>query len=1642
MRLADSREGKSFGKRGICREAQVSSQFTRCQSPLYSSYHMESVPKELECPITMELLADPVSVPCCGRSFSRAALANWLSSASRCPMCNGNLSACNPSLLPKNVVISYMIEEYVKKNAPVAHDSQQAVQDAPYKPEDAQWSVKLHKLTDYGRTVIGCMDISLSPNRPSPQNAVQEGAGSSASPSAPSSTSSDSPFKTLIIPVVDESGSMYGNPTEQVRYSLARIVDLVFDHPHLLAHVVCYSDGATSFKIDKDLPKANIMAQVNAVGNGGGTSFKSAFRGILDVCKQYTDNPEVASIAILFLTDGEDSNVPAHERQSLVDQFKLDLKEKVSLPSELVPLSLHSIGFGASHDYNFLNSLRMIGSHEGAYRYADPSENKDSLAQKIGSLFYAIAAKPAIPVRFDSISMANAKLLYADGARIWFDMTHAVHTLAPKISFFVKDEHFTEQAEFAEEENEPEIRDAWYSHLTDQLSAELMALNAKKDDDESSAALRPLHFELILRRANALKSRLSFENPTSERLSKIIETAKAIQAGQAADEKKLNDMKFEGKYGGGNAAVTGSPMASSSAAPTSSIVAPKAFVQNAWKIITKNSVACNLRPKDTSHLILKSLGCDKNDALKTKLTEMGNDVLTFEDENGNSLLHLASRIGRLTAVQHILSLNPPSDYLNKRCGSSSSGPTAADIAILFGYWKTFDLLASSSHALEISLQKDTLLRSCLSSGYFKTAKAFRVHSKIKIDSDLVDHAPNAEIANWLAANSGAKVSLSTAIKKGMVETVEELIKDTEALKSDGSLPFSFSQYYSILDKPTDDHMQIMDILFDAKLAFADETFTLPKDDAGDEEEEISWPLFAAAQNGNHQLFNLILARNDSKEHINRQNKKGTTALWIASCNRHVDILYALLERGADPNLCNHKGDGPLIPACQKGSQNIVEALLNSGASLESYNKNRDNPVLICCRTGQSKILKILLEHVSAEKRVALLKESAEIDGFDPLHASAELDKVECIRVCVEMGADISARTALNNPIIAGATALHLAAFYGRTASLQALIDLGSDPTEATSSTSESSPADSSSASSSNAVASNTTPNSTALHLAVKQGHAAVVRLLLSIPSVKASANATLDGAGHIASYYAQTEANAELYAEFFENRLASALRNILFAQTSPSSAAKAASTSKIAPQISNAPQADSLELRTLQLLEKHAQAPGVYSYAEFLSDASMGNDAPLLTSALLTGRFAFAEGLLKTLGADAKRPDAYGISPEFWAHYLGFYSARAASSSPSQIEGGSSQVASDSAPISAASSSSSGTQVPAYIQVMLDRVEKVSKQSLQNKQLLAAPRLGQNSAPKLLASGASELASSPFDIVLKMRDGFNASIRPRAVQELKGYATKKHLLDESLIGFADKLKSSRKLFPEGEDTLEALLWEAKIHLIRAVATTNPTEDPVLSPVSYLALFLYTSHPDIFTKVNMTLSNWQNSNSQGESKNEQQIGAMWKQFVQCLYRSLTLLPNFSGELYRTVPGAFNPKEYTIGSKISWDAFSVTTRDWNNLTTWMNESPKSDPKTKRGVIFIIQSKTAKRIEKFSRFPIEGEAIVLPGTQFVVKNLFIASIIAFGQANIRNSTYLAKENDLAKATAGDTSIVVELEEVVSEDASSSPKISDADA
>lgn len=1127
----------------------------------------QPIPNELMDPIMHSIMDDPIILPCCGRAISRQSIITNMQYTSNCPLCQVDLTSINfnPQTTPRCINLAYQIEAFnnVSNNVSSIPTPLLAVDS------DDTWTAKVDYIvtgnTAY-QTVIGELDITNPKFKK---------------------------FFNLFIPVVDTSGSMSGNPIAQVQFSLNRMIDLVFNSSNIIANIIHYSHTASSIKVLKTqgIPYyANEIAKLSQIM--GGTVFKSAFDEILKVADVHKNDDLISQMTIMFLTDGEGE----YHGQAMIDAVE-KLKKDISAIWKK-PFVVHSIGFGTQHDFNFLDKLRMIGTSEGAYKYADPSENNDSLSNKIQSILNVVSQSTSIPIKIKETTN-SLPILGGEDGKYWvnlsgwdsskqydYDITIGDNTINVPVSSV---------APYEAEDDSNKLQDSWYSFLIDQIANELLPITNKTGDKSIDDQI---HLELLVQRSKALSIRLDSTSSTYSRLMKLMEFINTITKGGTVDQMKLNDMKSEGKFKTvGDANKQGEVYRSSvygQLLPASEGTKSK---PNNWIVIKKGN---RLNSKKRIFVLICS---GSNDDIKKMLHNPNNkteeelknvhpldelDVLHELDDHRSNILMLASSIGK-KCVKDIVDI----DRFDINAINDDK-MTALDLAILHGYWMTVEYLISKG--AKTNQNGQLLLRTCLANKYVNTASKLLKHKIAYTSDDMINDCPTTEGIEWLSNNSSSIISLDVAVIKGLYDKVEDMTQANTFYMT----PVSFKTIYDIIIKPQPNHIRILDLLLEKNLF--DPLETIEVVDPIDQSKEITWPLFAVCEKGVMSLFSLFLKYYDV-EALNKQNNKGTTALWIACCNRHIDIVAELLHVKADPNLANIKGDTPLIPACQKGNTTIVQMLIESGIDLNSYNKNRDSPILICCRTGQAKILDLLLATLpEGDKLKAQLELRADIDGHDAILASVELDKVDCIKVCLKYGSDIETRTLDTSDIIKGATSVHLACHYNRVASLRFLYE-----------------------SKANILAKTNVDGSTCMHIAIQQGHKNVIEYLLSLKEGREMLNIT-DNTGRLPQYYATTSGNEHIFEEFFVNKLSVLLERSLFMD------------------------ADT-ERKCANVLEKYGKSLSIYHYEQF-TEIDMGKGETLLVKSLLNGNKIMTNTLLNTLNANINKNDDMKISPLFWMTLL------------------------------------------------------------------------------------------------------------------------------------------------------------------------------------------------------------------------------------------------------------------------------------------------------------------------------------------------------------------------------------------------------
>ncbi|XP_073677527.1 histone-lysine N-methyltransferase EHMT2 [Garra rufa] len=124
------------------------------------------------------------------------------------------------------------------------------------------------------------------------------------------------------------------------------------------------------------------------------------------------------------------------------------------------------------------------------------------------------------------------------------------------------------------------------------------------------------------------------------------------------------------------------------------------------------------------------------------------------------------------------------------------------------------------------------------------------------------------------------------------------------------------------------------------------------------EEDGSTGLHHAAKLGNLEVVMLLLST--GQVDINAQDSGGWTPIIWAAEHRHIDVIRALLNRGADVTLRDKEMNVCLHWASFAGSAEIAELVLNAGCPLSSVNLHGDTPLHIAAREGYTDCVTLFL----------------------------------------------------------------------------------------------------------------------------------------------------------------------------------------------------------------------------------------------------------------------------------------------------------------------------------------------------------------------------------------------------------------------------------------------------------------------------------------------------------------------------------------------------------------------------------------------------------------------------------------------------------------------------------------------------------
>ena len=1023
----------------------------------------------LYCPITGELFEDPITVPC-GKSFSRQALLTWLVNNNTCPECRNDLSNFDAVNAAPNRSLIYIVDAY--KNPNKVQTNQHG----------HTWNVELTPITTNDKSSAN-VKTSILPNSnlAQLQLSVQNA-------------------KYAIRPVlneflVDVSYSM-SNAWPQVKSALLYIMGVVSTNPMMKTVIIPYDSIAEgraytlTGDISKDEPKINNMF------TSGGTHFRNAFIEAGKILQKYKcsdaeqdqqDPMNVSSANIFFMTDGQDCG----DKSTLKQDF-----DNIINSTWKGPYTVHTIGFSSNCDRNTLENIRSKYIDEngqedpdkqGTFRYADPNDDADTLCNKLQSLFDMASkstsadVKIKLPTGITTLQNQNevdVKMpinpLQQGSYTTWVKILDNNDIQSLTINTQLEDNY---QLDIKLNPASNDIYNKWLAVVLDQLATELLELSKLSKGPSDKA--RELHCSLILYKLEKLAGKCS----DTDRITFLTEQCNYLKNGGTMDINRLSDMRFSSRFTASVVKSSGKPKTN----PNNNYqpyVAPKIKQEAEWpernvyythnnnikdlnrnelqRVIMQtgyeNQLLCNDRKNHT-----KTCNCAGQRKLKQQIKQELDKCsladITYQDGDGNNAVMLAAYCGYYLTVKEILSKFDLTDFINI---INKDDETALTLAIKKqGYYKTMNLLLEQGALIPTKRLKG-LQKYALSEGYKQTGEFLAAEGMDVTNADESMTPAYIQFMYSKAKKDNKKINKSsyfTAALKYAIESTDMLNIVTDLL-TDIKFNIDMLKKYAMPPKPdypeVDKYIELNKLLLKANPNLLT--------DKNDKEDTA---LIMAVESGNLPLVEFFLDQGADLEEV---NDMGNSALWIAAAMKWPCIVDELINRGADPNHVNIKGNGPLYASCLCGPRKIAEALILAGADPEHRNNNNDTLVLSCCRNGQPEVLELLLEQVDPE----LVKHRPEVDGFNAVMAAAETKSkngAACLQVLHDNDVDLNEKTADDNSLLPGSTALHIAAHYNNLIAIQKLLELGADI---------------------NAV---NIHGQTALHMAVIQGNLEIIKIL-------------------------------------------------------------------------------------------------------------------------------------------------------------------------------------------------------------------------------------------------------------------------------------------------------------------------------------------------------------------------------------------------------------------------------------------------------------------------------------------------------------------------------------------------------------------
>ena len=846
-------------------------------------------------------------------------------------------------------------------------------------------------------------------------------------------------------------------------------------------------------------------------------------------------------------------------------------------------------------------------------------------------------------------------------------------------------------------------------------------------------------------------------------------------------------------------------------------------------------------------------------------------------------------------------------------------------------------------------------------------------------------------------------------------------------------------------------------------------------------------VYTTADNGWTHLLGVLLKHLPPACLNWKHAETGATPLWIACAKRNTDCIMLLLECGAcDVDVTNNKGTAPLISSCRANHCAAVGALLARGARIATERgietATKTSAVWFCCHKDRPEILRMLLTRLARTDGEAALQaefeSKARLDGFNAIMSAAKHDHDKVVKVLLQHGAGIEDKTDATNNILAGAAPLHIATYYGAINAALALIEGGAcvDSTDLEGRTplhlavqqnrpllvrllrnhgadiaalddSGMTPSAYCLASASEIRQELVDPALDAMMAAARSVNSAEVSRCVQLVQ-----QYTGLGPGHLSS-----KSCVEIHAGDKWTPLLEAVvcGNLMFACALVDVGAD--------PYLGDARGLDAV------FWSQALHGPDASDKLKQAAERSAAAGISMLPTLPQTGAKKLPTTAVHTVACKDGNID---VSRDAFEWMQTNFPPIAASAVPMAVVKLAVQAQNfhvDAVPPVGGEDVDAAPLEGTATQLALQRLQQAAARDVRGAMLLEMSfrdiiRKG------TISSTAIDAASTRADddkttLIARMADGWDTVV---AYDE---HGTNKHPFTTQLPSPAPELSTECSVAEffrtvlakqphthlSGPDALCRLFEGARRAAIGAVAAGTVMGAPHATLQQCFALSLLSSGSFVFSGVNHSLK----------------IGGeelmRWAPFIWLLQGALDTLPMpnatrtpvapHSGaaveldvpmvtnagvcEVYRCVPCTFDKQLYAVGNTVSWAGFASATTRWATVLPGHEDSKNSNITRKQrtrpgagtkgsGLVFCIQSRTARSIASFSSCAANDEVLLLPGVQYRVKGWFQCDPVAFEQANCRYTSFSVTQAvlDGSRAVAGKSyksaTIVVELEEL----------------